>query len=147
MIDDNFEEILAHDQIMPLRKYHLLVEMSFLQPPINFDLAIKKVLLKNYFPVLAHPERYLFFHENFQMYGALKKQNILFQVNLLSLAGYYGNQVKTTAIKLLNKGLADYLGSDVHNISQLEVIKEATLSDTLLKKINVLIVNTIEQFH
>ena len=73
MIDDNFEQILAQAQVMPLRKYHLLVEMSFLQPPINFDLAIQKILSQNYFPILAHPERYMFFHDNFESYRALKQ--------------------------------------------------------------------------
>ncbi len=147
MIDDNFEQILAQAQVMPLRKYHLLVEMSFLQPSINFGPAIEKILFKNYFPILAHPERYLFFHNDFQTYQRLKNQNILFQTNLLSLTGYYGNEIKNVAIKLLDKGFVDFLGSDVHNISQLEVIKDATLPVNLLEKINTIIVNTIEHFH
>ncbi len=147
MIDDNFEEILIQDQVMPLRKHHLLVEMSFLQRPLNFDMAIKKIVSQNYFPILAHPERYMFFHDNFERYHSLKKQNVLFQINLLSLSGYYGNPVKNTAIKLLDKGLADYLGSDVHNMRQIQALKNCLLPHRVLKKANTLIVNTIEQFH
>ena len=146
MIDDNFEEILVQNRVMPLRKHYLLIEMSFLQAPINFDQAKNKVLTQGYFPILAHPERYLFFHNNFQTYTRLKNQNILFQVNLLSLTGYYGKEIKNIAIKLLDKGLVDFLGSDIHNISQLKVIKECTLPRNFLEKINTVIVNTIEHF-
>jgi len=147
MIDDNFEQLLAENQVIPLRRDHVLVEMSFLQPPINLNLAINRIRSKNYFAVLAHPERYLFYHDNFNSYHSLKAQDIQFQVNLLSLAGYYGNHVKNIAAKLMEKGLVDYLGSDVHNMGQLEFIKNAILTPKLLKKTNELIVNTIDQFH
>ena len=60
MIDDNFEVLLDQDQVMPMRKDYLLMEMSFLQPPINFNSAIVKSVEKGYYPVLAHPERYNF---------------------------------------------------------------------------------------
>ena len=146
MIDDNFEEILVQNRVMPLRKHYLLIETSFLQPPINFEQAKNKILAQGYFPILAHPERYLFFHNNFQAYKRLKNQNILFQVNLLSLTGYYGKEIKSMAIKLMDKGLVDFLGSDVHTISQLKVLKNCNLPDNLLKKINTLLVNTIEHF-
>ncbi|AKA36094.1 tyrosine-protein phosphatase [Flagellimonas lutaonensis] len=146
MIDDNFEEILENGHTIPLKKFHLLVEMSFLQASINFDRAIKKVISAGYFPILAHPERYTFLYGNFQKYQTFKKENILFQANLLSLAGYYGDDVKNTATKLLNNGMIDFLGSDVHNKSQLKFLKDSTISGRTLKKIQPIIASTIENF-
>lgn len=62
MIDDNFEAILAQKSVMPLKQEHLLVEMSYLQRPINFDEAIIAIASNRFFPILAHPERYNFLH-------------------------------------------------------------------------------------
>ncbi len=42
MIDANFESLLDKKEVMPLRKNYLLVEMSYLQPPLNFEEAIVK---------------------------------------------------------------------------------------------------------
>jgi len=146
MIDSNFEKILENDLIMPLGKNHLLVEMSYLQPPLNFDEAIKAVTSKWLFPVLAHPERYGFLHNRFKKYDQFKTQNILFQLNLLSLGGYYGQEVNKMGIKLLEKGMIDFIGSDVHNIAQLNELKKVVLSKKILKLIKPIIENTIETF-
>jgi len=52
MIDDNFETILKKNEIMPLSREHLLVEMSYLQRPINFDKSIVAITQNRFFPVL-----------------------------------------------------------------------------------------------
>src|SRR5690606_37026429 len=62
MIDANFDSLLEKKGVMPLRKNYLLVEMSYLQPPLNFEEAIEKTKSHQYFPILAHPERYGFLH-------------------------------------------------------------------------------------
>ena len=85
MIDDTFEERLENGTYMPLRKRYLLVEMSYLQPPLNFEEAILQVARKGLFPVLAHPERYGFLHERTGQYRKYVEQGVLLQVNLLSL--------------------------------------------------------------
>lgn len=146
MIDDNFENILERRKVMPLGTDHLLVEMSFLQPPIHFYGSIEKVTSAGYFPVLAHPERYRFLNGNFQKYSSYKKRNILFQVNLLSLAGYYGKNVKSTAGKLIDNGFVDFLGSDVHSLEQLNYLKNTVITGAFLKKIHPLIDKTITSF-
>jgi len=147
MIDDNFEDILGTNQVMPIKKGHLLLEMSFLQPSINLNTAIQKVQTHGYFPILAHPERYLFYHEKFGVYRKLKTQNIFFQMNLLSICGYYGSRVENVALKLLEEGLIDFVASDVHNLAQIDVLKKYTPSNKVLKIINKLIINTIDQFY
>ncbi|MFT4833207.1 MAG: protein-tyrosine phosphatase, partial [Psychroserpens sp.] len=53
MIDANFESLLDKAEMMPLRKKYLLVEMSYLQPSINFDEAINKIASNRFFPILA----------------------------------------------------------------------------------------------
>ena len=147
MIDDNFEELLHHDQIMPLTRYHLLVEMSFLQPPINMNTALDKIISKGLFPVLAHPERYLFLSSSSKRLKSYKEKGVLFQVNLLSLADYYGSDVKSKALKLMENNLIDFVGSDVHNMQQLKSLKEATITKKTGKMLHTLVNDTIEQFY
>jgi tyrosine-protein phosphatase YwqE len=145
MIDDNFESILESGDIMPIESRYLLVEMSYLQASINFDEAIQKIKKQGYFPILAHPERYLYLHENLIKHSEYKKQGVLYQLNLLSLGKYYGKQVKRMAFKLLEEGLIDFVGSDIHNPSQLNGLKEVQVNakttkilQPILEKTNLL---------
>lgn len=147
MIDDNFEAILAEGGVMPIRKEYLLVEMSYLQPSINFKDAIIQTANKGYFPILAHPERYNFIKVNSRKYGTYKKHGIQFQLNMLSLGNYYEPQVQKKAIKLLEEGMIDYLASDAHSMKHMKALKEITVSQRVLRKILPVINKTIENFY
>ncbi len=147
MIDDNFEYLLENAGVMPMKKDYLLVEMSYLQPPINFDEAIVKTASKRFFPVLAHPERYGFLHHRKKRYQEYKDNGILFQMNLLSLSEYYGKEVPKVALELLDNGLIDFVASDVHNMNQLEALKKLTLSKKMVEQLLPIINNTIQTFY
>ncbi len=148
MIDDNFEALLENEKVMGLREQYLLIEMSYLQPSFNFDLAVHQIAKRNYFPILAHPERYIYFHHKYGTYKTMKSNGILFQLNLLSLSSEsYGTNVQKTAEKLLAENLIDYVGSDVHNLRQLNLIKEIKLSTKVLNRLLPVIENTIQSFY
>ncbi|MCM4167356.1 Tyrosine-protein phosphatase YwqE [Arenibacter antarcticus] len=147
MIDANFEILLDQKQVMPIRNKYLLIEMSYLQPAINFDQAVLKVTSNRYFPILAHPERYNFLHINSSKYKAYKQQGVQFQMNLLSLGEFYGKDVQKKAFKILENGLMDYVATDVHNLSQLKALKEIQLSNKQLKLLLPVIENTIKEFY
>lgn len=148
MIDDNFENILHGKQVMPLGKDYLLVEMSYLQPSFNFDVAVDQIAKHKYFPILAHPERYMYYHGKYGKYASLKSEGVLFQLNLLSLSPKpYGKAVHKTAEKLLNGGMIDFVGSDVHNIRQLMLLKEIKISKKTLDHLFPIIENTIQTFY
>ncbi len=147
MIDSNFESLLERDEIMPLKTDHLLIEMSYLQPSINFKDSTDKIMSKGYFPILAHPERYVFLFNNGKRYSEYKKKGILFQMNLLSLGDFYGNEVKKNAFNLLENGQMDFLGSDVHNPNHIKALKEIKISEKTLGYITPLVENSIQLFH
>ena len=147
MIDDNYESILLAGDVMPMRNDYLLVEMSYLQPPLNFDTAIIKTVSQRYYPILAHPERYNFLHYKTKKYAQYKEQGILFQLNLLSLGDFYGKEVPKIAHKLLEDDLIDFTASDVHNITQLNSLKNLTVSKKILRKMLPIINRTIETFY
>jgi len=148
MIDDNFESILERQAVMPLRKDYLLIEMSYLQPSFNFDIAVEKIAKHKYFPILAHPERYMYFHGKYGKYPSMKSNGIMFQLNLLSLTSdAYGAGVQKIAEKLLNDDLIDFVGTDVHNKRQLELLKEIKISKKKLEKLLPIVENTIHSFY
>ena len=76
-------------------------------------------------PVLAHPERYLYFGGNKGWYDQLKESGCLFQVNLLSLRGYYGKSSLELAQYLVKKKYVDLLGTDMHHTRHLESLRSS----------------------
>jgi len=124
MMDEQFSNRLANDDILTLKDNFILVEMSYFNAPFNLYEILFEIQLKGYKPVLAHPERYNFFHSNFEHYYKLKKAGCLFQLNLLSLTPQYGKNVQKICSKLLNENMYDFVGTDTHHGNHLELLKE-----------------------
>lgn len=114
MMDSLFESRLEAGDLLPIGESgkHLLVETSYFNPPARFSEIVKSILSAGYFPVLAHPERYMYM--DMEDYGALRSAGVRFQLNLPSLAGHYGRQVREKALTLLNDGMYDIAGTDMH---------------------------------
>lgn len=115
LMDSYFVKRFRTEKLLSLKDNHVLVEMSYINPPIQLYEMLFDLQVAGYVPVLAHPERYSFYHRNFAEYHKLRNAGCLFQVNLLSTVGYYGEKVAKTAEKLLREGLIDFTGSDVHH--------------------------------
>lgn len=120
MMDELFEERLASRDLLPLGEEgnKLLVETSYFNPPMSMDQMLRRIKKAGYFPVLAHPERYVYMDEN--DYLELKTLGVLFQMNLSSLAGAYGGNAKAKAECLLKRGMYDFFGSDLHSLRNME---------------------------
>lgn len=127
MLDNSIIESLKKEKLLTIKDNYLLVEMSYLNPPIQLMDYIYTLQIEGYVPVLAHPERYLFYHHNFETYCNLKKSGCLFQLNLLSVVGYYGKHVAEISDKLLKKGLIDFVGSDVHHQKHIDAFNHKVL--------------------
>lgn len=115
MMDDSFTKLIEEGKLLTIKENYVLVEMSYINPPMQLYDILFEVRVAGYQPVLAHPERYLFYHSNFEEYKKLKKAGCLLQLNLLSTVGYYGKSVAKIAQQLLEKGMIDFTGSDVHH--------------------------------
>lgn len=124
-IDGNFFEILERKELLPISGKYILVEMSFMAEPPSLKKAFFEILLAGYKPILAHPERYMFWHRDLKQYQDLFDREILLQLNINSLAGVYSPEVKRVAEFLIEKGLISFLGSDCHHPGHLEAMDEA----------------------
>lgn len=115
LMDEGFEPLLEAGGLLTLPGNRVLVEMSFISAPPKLEQYLFQLQTKGYRPLLAHPERYLFFRDNFKKYTELKDRGCEFQLNLLSLTGYYGKPTRENGVALLKAGMIDYLGTDLHH--------------------------------
>ena len=130
MMDDNFESLIKTEALLVLKDNYVLVEMSYLSPPLGLYSMLNDLKVAGYIPVLAHPERYLFYFNQFYEYEKLKKAGCLFQLNCNSVTGYYGKNVAETAQLLLQSGMYDFIGTDVHHQNHIKAIKQKVVFKT-----------------
>lgn len=112
-------------ELLPFHKHYVLIENSFLGESVHLKPLIFLLRSKGFIPVLAHPERYLYYKDDFiEKCLEFRHLDCLLQLNLLSLAGYYGWEVEKLAWKLLKTGLVSFVGSDCHNKEYAKALKE-----------------------
>ena len=133
MLDEEFSALLEQKDILVLKDNYILVEMSYFSAPMNLYELLFKIQLKGYKPVLAHPERYNFYHSDFKSYYKLKQAGCLFQLNLLSLTDQYGKGVQKISEKLLKENLYDFVGTDTHHQNHLALLPKIGTKKTLDK--------------
>lgn len=123
-IDDLLTHYLQTGQVRPLPGGYLLVENSWLQEPFALD-AFLFALRNEYklIPILAHPERYPYYHNHRERYEQLHDQGVMFQVNLLSLAGHYDRACRHIGEWLLDHDYIDFIGSDLHRLRHIESLR------------------------
>lgn len=115
MMDAEFHILLKKEPLLTITDNYLLVEMSYFNPPAQLYKIIADIKELGYEPILAHPERYNFYHNSIDEYRKLKKAGCHFQLNMLSATGYYGERISKEADVLIKEGLIDFIGSDVHH--------------------------------
>lgn len=118
---------------------HILLENSFQQELLSLDELIFDLKTKGYKPILAHPERYSYYARRKDRLEQLHNMGVKFQINLLSLAGYFGHSCHDTAIWLAKQGYIDMLGSDMHGMDHARVIKKYIASSEWRKLVPTIV--------
>jgi tyrosine-protein phosphatase YwqE len=124
MMDESFIERFQNEKLLAIKDNMVLIEMSYLNPTVDLKNILFQLQIKGYTPILAHPERYLYYHNSKQDYFRLKELGCLFQLNLLSTVGYYGKPVADAADYLLSNNLIDFVGSDIHHKKHVDGFQE-----------------------
>jgi protein-tyrosine phosphatase len=134
-IDDHLEELLKQKQpLLAFGNNYVLVEFSMASPPFDLRAVLFEMQLQGYQPVIAHPERYGYLESNKSFYNELRDAGYLFQLNILSLSGYYGRSVTELAHYLCKKDFYDLVGTDLHHYRHLEALRQSS-TITPLKKL------------
>jgi tyrosine-protein phosphatase YwqE len=131
MIDDGFMDKVEAGNLLTFGNNHLLVELSYIEEHPNLNGIFFDVQTRGYQIVLAHPERYRYWHNDFQKYRDLHDRNILLQMNINSLTGWYSPESKRIAERLLEENLISFLGSDLHNQNYLNELKKSRFMPAL----------------
>jgi len=131
MLDGNFNVLLKNKNLLTVKDRFLLIEISYFNAPLNLYEILFNIQIEGYIPILAHPERYGFYHQNFNEYQKLKDAGCLFQLNLLSLSNYYGKYVNNIALQLLKENMYDFVATDTHHERHLDFLEKITDKKTL----------------
>jgi tyrosine-protein phosphatase YwqE len=140
-LDEYFLDLINSDyKLLTFGNDYLLFELSFMSKPMILKEAIFNMQTKGYKPVLAHAERYLYYHQSIKELEEMHNAGVLLQLNLLSLSGFYSKEVKKMAINLIKSNMISFIGSDCHNAKQLVSLSETLKSADMnpLETINLL---------
>lgn len=116
MLDNLFRKRLEANDLLPLGENadSLLVETSCYGSLMGLPDILERIRSTGYHPVLAHPERYTYMDNG--DYARLKSKDVRFQVNLLSLTGFYGKKARKRAQDILERKWVDAWGMDIHDL-------------------------------
>lgn len=123
-MDEFWDKQYAMGNQIAMPGNYILMENSFHQELLGLDNLLFDLRVRGYKPILAHPERYAYYAVRKQRMEQLHGMGIKFQVNLLSLAGYFGQHCRETALWLVKNGMVDMLGSDMHGLDHAKVIQD-----------------------
>lgn len=124
MIDDGIHRLIQKDNLCVMPGGYVLIEMSYLSESKALFQTILDIQNLGYKPILAHPERYNYYHNSFDMYKQIKNAGCLMQLNLLSLSRYYGTEVKVAALTIIKSGMYDFVGTDLHHEKHLYALED-----------------------
>ncbi len=133
LIDEKFVEKYKSGKLLTFGENYLLVELSFFSPPPNLKEVLFDLQIQGYKIILAHPERYTYWHNNLKKYEDLIDRNIFLQINAISLSNYYSLPIKKMAEKLIDQQIVSFLGTDAHNINYIKYLKTSLYEKSLEK--------------
>lgn len=125
-IDSGFAKRLESPRFLQVGGKYVLVEFSLHQQMMGCDEMIFDMQMKGYEVILAHPERYPYLGAPSSRMEQLKDQGVYFQVNVLSLGGFYGEEAKRRAFTMLDQGWVEFLGTDTHNVLYAQALTDLT---------------------
>lgn len=124
MLDDYFLKLLRTEKkLLTIHDNIVLTEQSYATPSGNLNEIAFELMTAGYRPIMAHPERYIFYQGRFEEFSHLKDMGFLLQVNLLSLTGYWGKGVTKAARYLFENNLVDFVATDLHHDRHLQALQ------------------------
>ena len=125
-LEPEFEKLLDNGKLLSFgAEKYLLFELSFFDEPLRLNETIWKMIEKGFRPVLAHVERYGYWHNNYDKIEEMINRGVKLQLNIGSVTGAYGPEVKKFAERLINDEIIEFVGSDCHHLHHLEMINHA----------------------
>ena len=123
-LDHTLLDAVQSDQELLAPGGRLLFELAFAAPPDTALLQefLFEVQVKGLKPVMAHVERYAYWHNELERFEEWKEQGVILQVNAASLAGAYGPETQEAAVTCIEKGWVGILGTDAHGMRHIDAL-------------------------
>jgi protein-tyrosine phosphatase len=134
-LDEHTEELIERKELLTFGKNYVLFEISFAAEPANLGRGIFNMHLQGYKPIIAHPERYDYWHHDFSKYESLIDKDVLIQINTNCLTGQYGPGAKRICERLIDAGMVSFIGSDCHHVGHLQLLEQVRTQPYLKKLI------------
>lgn len=130
-LDEHFADCIAAGELLHFEAVDelqqpvkcVLFEFGFHEPPMNHEQIIFDLQMAGFTGVLAHAERYPYWHRNPEPIQSLADRGIWVTVNAASLAGAYGSEMYRVAHNLLENGTAKMICSDAHGVRHMDSLK------------------------
>ena len=117
-INESINELIINKEIRSINNTrYILIELPFNNQILNLDDYLYELKLKGYKIIIAHPERYTYFKDNYKEARKLYDSGVLFQVNYGSIIGQYGSSSLKLVKKLLKDDMVDFISTDIHKPS------------------------------
>lgn len=121
--DDWFiKQIEKEEKLLTFGDNYILFETSFLNKPRQLFEVVFELQAQGYKPVFAHPERYNYVYDDFEILEKLIERGVILQLNLNSIVGYYGKNAKMIAELLIDQNMIQFAGTDCHGHRHLEAL-------------------------
>ena len=128
MVEDGYIETLGDTNC-------LLIELPFHNKIIGLLDIISEIKNAGYLPIIAHPERYTYFQDDYSLVDELRCERVLFQCNYTSIIGRYGDSAEKLLKYMLKHRYVDYLGTDLHRVDRTTLIDNWKKIDKLFNKV------------
>lgn len=133
-LDFDLTDKIKNKELLTFGDNYVLFELPFNDEPHILNTVIFDMQMAGYRPILAHVERYFFWHNNYEKIQAIKEKGVLMQLNINSLSGHYSPQVRKMAEKMIDDNMFDVVGSDCHNMNHIGLMHH-TITMSYLHKI------------
>ena len=131
--DPAFARMPGVDNVLTLPGKRLLCEFSLHNNNYMPIEIFRDYIKMGYKLILAHPERYPYLNVHSTEVKEMRDMGIAFQVNILSLNGFYGDSPKRKGFEYIEKGMSEYLGTDTHNMRYIQALMETAENNEVQK--------------
>lgn len=115
-VDRDIHSLVKNSDIATMNSSkYILVEFPRNTQVLDLKEILFQLRSKGYVPIIAHPERYLFIQENYQVINQFLEMGCLFQGNYENVIGRYGKEPEKLFWYMLKNNKYQFLATDVHH--------------------------------
>lgn len=140
-LDQHFFKLIQDKNLLTFGDNYVLFELSFNSEPPQVNEAIFEMITAGYKPILAHVERYPFYHNDWEKMDEFIRRGCILQLNINSLNGHYGKPTRKMAEQLIEKKLIRLISSDCHRPQHIESLKNLRENQYLSKAFELDLIN------